>query len=79
MAVCKFYGTLKSSTDDFVYKLFCRPCKSLFLEKTVVPYLKHLVGLLSGSENKVTEAALFHFVFYAVHASADSGKSMAAS
>ena len=32
------------------------------MEGTVVPYLKQLVGLPSGSVKKVMEAALYHFV-----------------
>ena len=63
MAVCLFHDALKSSTDDFAYQLYCRPYEGLYMERSVVPFLKHLVGMPGGKENKITQAALYHFVF----------------
>ncbi|KAL0048910.1 hypothetical protein WJX82_002135 [Trebouxia sp. C0006] len=55
MAVCLFHDALKSSTDDFAYQLYCRPYEGLYMERSVVPFLKHLVGLPGGKENKITQ------------------------
>ncbi len=34
MAVCLFHDALKSSTDDFAYQLYCRPCEGLYMERS---------------------------------------------